>query len=69
MKALLDWIAREPAMVVALILAGLNMIVTLNAEQQLQVSTIIETLIVLVAGGVVRSQVTPVSKLPASSRG
>jgi len=69
MKSILALVQREPAMVVALILAGLNMIVTLNAEQQLQVSTIIETLIVLVAGGVVRSQVTPVSKLPASSRG
>lgn len=69
MKALLDWIAREPAMVVAIILAGLNAVVTLNADQQLQVTTIIESLILLAAGGVVRQNVTPVSKLPASQRG
>lgn len=69
MKAVLDWIAREPAMVVALVLALVNTIWNINADQAVQIQTIVEAVIVLVAGKVVREQVTPVSKLPPSMRG
>lgn len=69
MKAVLDWIAREPAMVVALVLAIVNTIWNVTADQAVQIQTIVEAVIVLVAGKVVREQVTPVSKLPPSARG
>ena len=63
MKAFLNFIRNEPAMVISLVLAGLNMVVTLNADQQLHVSTILESLIVLLGGAVIRQNVTPVAKL------
>ena len=63
MKRFIDFLAREPAMAVAVVLAALNLIVDLNAEQALHVTTIIESIIVLLAGGVVRQNVTPVAKL------
>ena len=69
MKRIIDFAAKEPAMIVAVILAALNMVTTVTAEQVVHVETIVESIIVLLAGGVVRSQVTPVSKLPPSARG
>ena len=63
MSKFIDFLAREPAMAVAVVLAALNLIVDLNAEQALHVTTIIESIIVLLAGGVVRQNVTPVAKL------
>ena len=63
MKRFIDFLAREPAMAVAVVLAALNLIVDLNAEQALHVTTIVESIIVLLAGGVVRQNVTPVAKL------
>ena len=63
MKRFIDFLAREPAMAVAVVLAALNLIVDLNAEQALHVTTIVESIIVLLAGGVVRQNVTPVAKI------
>ena len=63
MSKFIDFLAREPAMAVAVVLAALNLIVDLNAEQALHVTTIIESIIVLLAGGVVRQNVTPVAKI------
>ena len=63
MSKFIEILAREPAMAVAVVLAALNLIVDLNAEQALHVTTIVESIIVLLAGGVVRQNVTPVAKL------
>ena len=57
MSKFIEILAREPAMAVAVVLAALNLIVDLNAEQALHVTTIIESIIVLLAGGVVRQNV------------
>ncbi len=69
MKRFIDFLAREPAMAVAVVLAVANLAFDINAEQALHLSAIVESVILLLAGGVVRSQVTPVSKLPRSARG
>ena len=69
MKALLAGLAREPALVVAVVLALVNAVWTITADQSVQLQTVIEVLLTLVAGGVVRSQVKPVSKLPPSMNG
>ena len=69
MNAILKLIREEPALITAVVIAALNMVFTLNAEQVLTVQTIVESILLLIGGGVVRSQVTPVSKLPRSYRG
>jgi len=69
MNAILKLIREEPALITAVVIAALNMAFTLNAEQVLTVQTIVESILLLIGGGVVRSQVTPVSKLPRSYRG
>ena len=69
MNAILKLIREEPALITAVVIAALNMAFTLNAEQVLTVQTIVESILLLIGGGVVRSQVTPVSKLPRSARG
>ena len=69
MNAILKFIREEPALITAVVIAALNMVFTLNAEQVLTVQTIVESILLLIGGGVVRSQVTPVSKLPRSYRG
>ena len=63
MKRIIEWAATEPAMVVALVLAVANLAFDINAEQALHLSAIVESVILLLGGGVVRSQVTPVAKL------
>jgi len=57
MQRVLKIIAHEPAMVVAIVLAVLNMVTTLNAEQTIHIQTIVESVILLLAGGVVRQSV------------
>ena len=57
MQRFIEYLAREPAMAVAVVLAVANLIVELNAEQALQVGVIVESIILLVAGGVVRQSV------------
>ena len=64
MHKIIEIAANEPAMVVALVLAGLNLFATVNAEQAIHIETIVESLILLLAGAVVRQNVTPVAKLP-----
>ena len=68
MKRIIDFAAKEPAMIVAVILAALNMITTLNAEQTMHVSTIVESIIVLLAGGVVRQSVYAPATVEAMKR-
>ena len=63
MHKILEIMAREPAMVVAAILAALNLFTTVNAEQAIHIETIVESLILLLAGAVVRQNVTPTAKL------
>lgn len=63
MTAILNFLKNEPAMVVTFILAVLNIFLDLNADQAVQVQTIIESILVLLGGGVVRQSVTPVAKL------
>ena len=57
MKQIMEFLQREPAMVVAVVLAAINTFATINAEQALHVQTIVESIIVLLAGGVVRQSV------------
>jgi len=63
MKTILNFLRNEPAMVVTFVLAVLNIFLDLNADQAVQVQTIIESALVLLGGGVVRSSVTPTAKL------
>lgn len=63
MKAIINFLKNEPAMVVTFVLAVLNIFLDLNADQAIQVQTIIESILVLLGGGVVRQSVTPVAKL------
>jgi hypothetical protein len=54
---------REPALVVAVIVAVLNLVVAygvMEASQADAITTLAETVLILVAGTVVRGQVTPV---------
>jgi hypothetical protein len=71
MRTILNLVKREPAMLVALILALVNLVWSVTEEQAVQIAALIETLVVLVSGAVVRSQVTPVAapNLPPSRRG
>jgi hypothetical protein len=71
MKALLERLVREPAMVTAVVLALVNTVWKVTADEAVHLSTIIETILVLVAGKVIREQVTPVAapNLPPSRRG
>jgi formate-dependent nitrite reductase membrane component NrfD len=65
MQKILEFLAREPAMVVAVALAIANMLfTTLTSEQALQVQTIVESALVLIGGAVIRENVTPTAKLP-----
>lgn len=59
MKSMLDFLTREPAMVVAIVLATLNMVWALNTEQQMHVEVIVQSLMVILGGGVVRQNVKP----------
>ena len=68
MKQLLAFLQREPAMIVAVVLAILNIFTTLNAEQTMHVSTIVESIIVLLAGGVVRQSVYAPATVEAMKR-
>lgn len=63
---MIRWIRNEPAIVVALLIAVANMVgwsVTGAGEEAL--TNVVESLVVLFGGGIVRQSVTPVSKLRA----
>ena len=57
MKRVLDAISREPAMLAALFLAILNIFTTINADQAVHIETIVESIVLLLTGGVVRQSV------------
>ncbi len=61
MKAILAFVAREPAMLISIGLALANMLFTLTTDQQLQVSTLLESLILLAGGVAIRANVVPVA--------
>lgn len=67
MSTILKRAREEPALLVALALAVINLVV--GGEQAEHLQRVIESIAVLAGGFVVRSQVTPVSKLPESRRG
>ena len=56
---MVDRILNEPALVVGLVLAVLNL-VGVDAETQSKVSTAVESVLVLLGAVVIRSQVSPV---------
>ena len=63
MKTILRFVKREPAMVVALIVAGLNAIgLAATDEGTTSLQLLVESLVVLVGGGIVRQNVSPVAK-------
>ena len=68
MRQLLEFLQREPAMIVAVVLAVVNTFATINAEQALHVQTIVESVIVLLAGGVVRQSVYSPATVEAMKR-
>ena len=59
MQRVLDAISREPAMLAALFLAILNIFTTINADQAVHIETIVESIVLLLTGGVVRQSVMP----------
>ncbi len=63
MRGFIDFIRNEPAMVVAVVLAIANVVADVSAEQALHITTIVETVLLLLGGTVVRQSVTPVAKL------
>lgn len=62
MKAILDFIKNEPAMVVTVILGALNVFMNLNDGQTEAVRNIVESVIILAGGTAVRQSVTPTAK-------
>ena len=59
MKAILDFIRNEPAMIVSVILAGLGLFVNLDQGQKDAVTNIVQAIVILLGGAVVRQSVTP----------
>ena len=64
MKRIIDWIKTEPAMLVSVVLAALGLFVNLDQGQKDAVTNIVQAIVILLGGAVVRQSVTPVSKLP-----
>ena len=63
MKSILRFVKREPAMVVALIIAGLNAVgLAATEEGATNLQLLVESLVVLAGGGIVRQNVSPVAK-------
>ena len=67
MKAVLAWIRNEPAMVITVILGGLNLFFNLSEGQTEAVRNIVESLVILLGGTIVRQNVTPMSKVTSGS--
>jgi len=68
MKNLIRFITNEPAMVVAVIVAILNIFgFSATDAAQVELRELIDALVILAGGGIVRQSVTPVAKLKASS--
>jgi Ni,Fe-hydrogenase I cytochrome b subunit len=63
MNAILNFIRNEPAMIVTIILGGLNLFFNLNDGQVDAVRNIVESIVILLGGTAVRQSVTPTSKL------
>lgn len=63
MKAILSFVKSEPAMLVAVIIGGLNLFMNPSETQTEAVRTIVESIVILLGGTVVRSSVTPTAKL------
>lgn len=63
MQAILKFMKNEPAMVVAVALAIVNILWDVTAEQAVHLTTMVETALLLIGGTAVRQSVTPVAKL------
>lgn len=62
MEGIKNFIRREPAVIISVVLAALNLIFSdLTASQEETIRTIVESVLVLVGGTVVRQNVTPVA--------
>jgi len=60
MKAIITWIRKEPALVVTLVLAVANVAFGgLTEGQEEAVRSIVESIVVLLGGAIVRANVTP----------
>ena len=57
MEAIRNFIKKEPAMIVAVVIAILNTAFTISGEQMLLLELIIENIVLLIGGGVVRQGV------------
>lgn len=61
--SIIRWIRREPALVVTLILAIANVALGgLSEGQEQAVRSIVESIVVLLGGAIVRANVTPVTQ-------
>ena len=63
MQALVKFLRDEPAMVAAAVLAIANLFFSVTAEQALHLQAAVESVILLLVGGAVRSQVKPMAKI------
>lgn len=63
MKTILDFVKSEPAILVSVILGALNIFTSPSGTQVEAVRTIVESLVILLGGTVVRANVTPMSKV------
>lgn len=64
MQAIRNFVRNEPAIIVAIILSAINMFgINLTDVQEGEVRTIVESILVLIGGGVVRANVKPMSKV------
>ena len=69
MKAIINFIRNEPAMVVSVILAALGLFVNLDQGQKDAVTNIVQSIVILLGGAVVRQSVTPLSKANPTNPG
>lgn len=61
---MLRFIRNEPAVVVSILVAAANIVgMTVTGEGVEALRAIVESLVILIGGGVVRQSVTPVAKL------
>ena len=70
LRGLAHALKREPVLIAAIILGGVNAVTDLSSEQQAHLTTLVESAVVLLVSVLVRSRVTPVepSWPPASER-
>ena len=70
LRGLAHALKREPVLIAAIILGGVNAVTDLSSEQQVHLTTLVESAVVLLVSVLVRSRVTPMEPKwpPASER-